>query len=78
MNLFPLIRYHDVRLNALRGSIAPGAEQYLVSDHTKRGKVFSTFAEACGYADAIWAATGDIVAVTRTTRRATHVWTTTR
>lgn len=44
---------------------------YLVHD-SKRGKVFATLDEASRYAEEHRKATGEIIAVTKTTRKVTH------
>lgn len=48
---------------------------YLVSDYTKKGKVFATFEEARGYANEIFMRTGYVLCVTKTKRKVTHVYT---
>lgn len=74
MTHFRLVRYWDARLHALKGAMFRGETNFLVRDHTKRGKVFSSLKEASAYAHAYWEATGDIINVTQTKRGCTHRW----
>lgn len=45
---------------------------YLVHDHTKRGKVFATLEEANGYANTAMKYTGVVWLITETKRKVTH------
>lgn len=47
---------------------------YLVHDHTKRGKVFATLEEANAYRSDLIAATGRVYLITETKRQVTHIY----
>lgn len=47
---------------------------YLVHDHTKRGKVFATLQEANAYRSDIIQQCGRVYAITETKRQATHIY----
>ena len=47
---------------------------YLVHDHTKRGEVFATLAEANAYRGDIINQTGRVYLITETKRKVTHIY----
>lgn len=47
---------------------------YLVHDHSRRGKVFATMAEANAYANDIIRNSGVVCLVTETRRKVTHIY----
>ena len=47
---------------------------YLVNDHTKRGKVFATLQEASAYRGDVIQQTGRVYAITETKRQVTHIY----
>lgn len=48
---------------------------YLVHDHTKRGKVFATLEEANAYRNFLIQATRIVYTITETKRQVTHIYT---
>lgn len=47
---------------------------YLVHDHTKRGKVFATLEEANAYRSDVINQTGRVYLITETKRQVTHIY----
>ena len=56
-------------------SIKGGTEMnYVVQDHTKRGKVFATLDEANAYRNECIQKTGYVYCITETNRKVTHIY----